>query len=285
MASTSDLDDPVGFMPDYIPNLDALAYLKQVCPDITVDDVGASEIDVAERLRKFWIPETAVVYIGLAGTSLRDRIRAYYGTRLGLRSPHSGGWWLKTLVGLETLFVHCADSSDPEGDENALVRAFASRIPREVAATLHDRERLAPFANVKVLGSNKRHGLKNYKIAKKSRNIYPAPGTLETRSVLAPSARIGSTRQDGVRVESQVITEGDRKGSNLRIPSRSMFALPREDGYLTIVFEGRTLQARWRVNGTRSGTIGLGKAIMQQIGRTNESMWLTVSGSTVTIEA
>lgn len=51
-----------------------------------------------DRLATFWLPDEVVLYIGLAGASVRKRVRQYYRTPLGDKRPHAGGWWLKTLT-------------------------------------------------------------------------------------------------------------------------------------------------------------------------------------------
>lgn len=108
VASTAELDDSVGSLPRYEPDPVAFQSLREVCPDVAVDGMPADDNQLAARIRGFWIPDAAVLYIGLAGTSLRKRVNQYYATRLGQRSPHAGGWWIKTLSELDGLYVHYA---------------------------------------------------------------------------------------------------------------------------------------------------------------------------------
>lgn len=293
VTSTPDLNDPVGQIGVYLHDFRAFDALKVGCPSVTIDGAPATNESLAERIGAFWIPETAILYVGLAGTSVRKRVDQYYVTRIGQRSPHAGGWWLKTLVDLETLFVHYAAAETPKMAEAQLMKTFAAAVPPSVRRALHDPERIAPFANVEVqTGLRKRHGMTGYKIERSTtKNSLIPPARAEFSSAYDRDPRppkptflgcVGSA--EGTRIESQVITDKDRASSNLRIPARSKFALPAVDGYLDASYRGQRVDARWRVNGSRSGTIGLGRTIMSSIGRPNDSVWMQVSGTSVTIE-
>lgn len=291
VASTPDLDDPAGQVDNYRPNFEAFDALRSVCPRVTVDGFPATSEKLAERIGAFWIAQSATLYVGLAGTSVRKRVNQYYSTGIGQRSPHSGGWWLKTLVGLESLFVHYAKAQTPRLAEDRLLETFAAAVSPSARRAIHDPERIAPFANVEVqAGLRKRHGMAGYKkeparlktplIPTSGAEFTPAPDRAPAKQV-SPS-QVGSS--NGTRIETQVITDKDRASSNLRIPARSKLALPAEDGYLEVSYQDQIIEARWRVNGSRSGTIGLGKTIMRSIGLTNSSIWMWVDGSSVIIE-
>lgn len=291
VTSTRELSDPVGRIRTYQPNLSAFEVLRRACPSITVDGAPATNEKLSERIGAFWIPESTIMYVGLAGTSVRKRVDQYYGTQIGQRSPHAGGWWLKTLVGLESLFVHYAEAQRPRLAEDRLLKTFAAAVLPSARGALHDPERVAPFANVEVqAGMRKRHGMAGYK-KERARSKTPLIPTSRAGFPTAPARGLGRPAYpsqvgsgNGTRIESQVITDKDRAGSNLRIPARSKFALPTVDGYLEVSYQDQIVEARWRVNGSRSGTIGLGKAIVHSIGVPNRSIWMRVDGSSVIIE-
>lgn len=294
VASTPDLGDPIGRMGTYHPDPKAFNSLKTACPSVTIDGRPATHGELSERIGSFWIPDTAILYIGLAGTSVRKRVNQYYITRIGQRSPHAGGWWLKTLLDLESLFVHYAAAEDPKSVEAMMLRTFAAAVPQPMRQLLHDSERIAPFANVDVqAGLRKRHGLHECKTRRTNpasspitveheEPLFPLAAPISARPALTSSRTEGS--EIGTCIESQVITEKDRAGSHLRIPSRSKFALPAADGFLSVTYQGQTIEARWRVNGSRSGTIGLGRSIMSSIREPNRSIWFQVNGSSVVID-
>lgn len=292
VASTPDLSDRVGRIANYQPDVASLEALQTCCPSVTVDGAPATSEKLAERIGAFWIPGTPVVYVGLAGTSVRKRVTQYYRTPIGHRAPHAGGWWLKTLADLDGLFVHYAAAGTPKLAETRLLTAFATAIPASMRLALPDSERVAPFANVDVQsGLRKRHGMTGYKLGKASARTTSEP---PKSSTARPPAKRASNAlrhatgvldaSEGTRVESQVITNRDRTGSNLRIPARSKFAFPAVDGYLDVSWQGQTVQASWRVNGSRSGTLGLGRTIMSSIGSPDSSVWLCVDGSTITVD-
>lgn len=293
VTSTPELSDPVGKVGIYQPDLNAFDALRAACPSVAVDGRPATNEKLAERIGAFWIPESAILYVGLAGTSVRKRVNQYYRTHIGQRSPHAGGWWLKTIVGFEELFVHYAVAETPASVEALLLKNFAAAVPLSVRRALPDSERIAPFANVEVQpGIRKRHGMTGYKIGRTNPNPSSVQAVRDKFSSAqtpdAGPANPASTGQagsgKGTRIESQVITDKDRAGSNLRIPARSKFALPAVDGYLDVSYQGQRVYARWRVNGSRSGTIGLGRTIMSSIGTPNDSIWIRVNGSSVVIE-
>lgn len=230
VSSTPDAEDGRGIISDYRPDFEALAQLRVACPNILVDGVPATERDIANRLTKFWIPNTAALYIGRATTSLRSRVSAYYSTKIGHTSPHAGGWWLKTLVDVDELFVHYATADAPISSEALLLKNFAAAVPPSVRRTVHDPERIAPFANVEVKPRvYKRHGMAGYKIQRADAEsslkptaraeFLPAPDRGRSPARPTSAGQVGSSK--GTRIESQVITDRDRAGSNLRIPARS----------------------------------------------------------------
>lgn len=293
VASTPDLSDAVGQSGFYQPDLTAIASLRTVCPSVTVDGAPATSEQLADRIGAFWIPQSAVLYVGLAGTSVRKRINQYYRTQPGQRAPHAGGWWLKTLDNLGELFVHYAAAEAPKSAEARLLETFAAEVQPSVRRALHDSERIAPFGNVRVQdGTLKRHGMAGYKLERvnsqttlnSSTRAEVPPADVPVPRPENPTVSVKVAADKGTRIESQVITDNDRAGSNLRIPARSKFALPAVDGHLDVLYQGQRVEARWRVNGSRSGTIGLGKRIMKSIGSPEDSIWMRVSGATIIIE-
>lgn len=293
VASTPDLSDAVGQSGIYQPDLTAIASLRTICPSVTVDGAPATSEQLADRIGAFWIPQSAVLYVGLAGTSVRKRINQYYRTQIGQRAPHAGGWWLKTLDNLGELFVHYAVTEAPKSAEARLLETFAAAVHPSASRTLHDSERIAPFANVRVQdGTLKRHGMAGYRLGRvSSPPVLKAAARAEVSSARTPAHRpesptagvkVGAVK--GTRIESQVITDKDRAGSNLRIPARSKFALPVVDAHLDVRYQGQRVEARWRVYGSRSGTIGLGKTIMKSIGSPMNSIWMRVDGTSIVIE-
>jgi hypothetical protein len=148
----------------------ALEQLLARCP-VTVDGVLAGPHRLAARLAAFWLPDESVIYIGKAGGSVADRVGAYYHTPVGaVRGPHKGGWFIKTLAILDTLWVHVAPADHPEQAEQRLIEAFCAGVSSATRAALHDPEHPLPFANLQRRpGVGKRHGLGGY------RRVQPRP--------------------------------------------------------------------------------------------------------------
>lgn len=168
VATTPDPDDHQG-LPNCSIDPAAVRALLQVRPDARVDDAPATEKSVTERLAALWVPGEPVVYIGLAGRSVADRVTEYYRTKIGAGAPHAGGWPIKMLATVDALWVHHAPCDDPGAAEQTMLRAFASGLDAETVAALHDPVVVLPYANLELTkGVRKRHGFKRVKEARSS---------------------------------------------------------------------------------------------------------------------
>lgn len=287
VTSSGDPFDAVGKIGEYIPSIDSLAQLKKLLPGVSVDGSPATERELAKRLGQFWIPDSSILYIGLAGTSLRRRVSQYYSTRIGARSPHSGGWWLKTLAQLDQLHVHYAATDDSKAMEQQLIYSFAMSVPIEQRHEVFDPERIAPFANVNTRpGLSKRHGLKNYKMPKTSHELLQNSPS-EDWHHLPPEIELtidaGQTTGEFLTVPSQRVSPNDLQTGVLRLPKSSEHAFPEEDTEFTIHFRDHKVVVIYRVRSGRSSTIGLGKALMGVVATANKPIFLQVRGTHATI--
>jgi hypothetical protein len=136
-----------------------VAELLRVRPELRVDGSRPTNAELMDRLRGLWPPHETVLYIGLAGTSLKSRVGQYYSTRLGARRPHAGGWPLKTLANLDELTVHYATTDAPVEAEHALMKAFAKSVDREDLSLLHDPAHAYPYGNLDGPDGRKAHGI------------------------------------------------------------------------------------------------------------------------------
>lgn len=190
VATTSDLDGSpavVGFSVDR----NSVQSLLQRRPEIAVDGVPATEESLCARLGQMWLSSEPVIYIGLAGTSVRQRVGQYFKTPLGARSPHAGGWPIKVLANLSDLWIHFAQSADPTRSEIAMIAAFLRGVPREIAAASCDPGNALPYANlVNPGGRRKGHGITG---AKEARGATKAP---RRRAPAAPRLHQANARQD-----------------------------------------------------------------------------------------
>jgi hypothetical protein len=139
---------------------EALAELLRVCPGLRLDGARPTPTEPAGRIASFWLDSETVLYIGKAGTSVRKRVDQYYATPLGARSPHAGGWFLKTLSILDRLSIHYAAVPDPDESERALISAFMNAVPGWARGSLPDPDLPLPFANLQVPGGRRKpHGI------------------------------------------------------------------------------------------------------------------------------
>lgn len=148
-------------LPDASISLDWIDQLLRVRPELRLDGRRPSGAELARRLAGFWIPDETVLYVGVARTSVRARVGAYYRTLLGARRPHAGGWFLKTLANLQSLYVHYAVAANPLHSEDAALGAFVANGSDTTRKRLHDATRPLPFANLEwPQGLRKLHGIR-----------------------------------------------------------------------------------------------------------------------------
>jgi hypothetical protein len=131
-------------------------------PKLNLDGKRPRYEDLVNRLKEFWIPDETILYIGKAGTSLKDRVNQYYNTRLGDPKPHAGGHWIKTLENLSDLNIFWTTSVGEKAKdvEERFIKNFIRNVSNESKQQLFDSEHPFPFANLEFpKGTRKRHGL------------------------------------------------------------------------------------------------------------------------------
>lgn len=128
VALTAETTSTADALPTCPIDSGALERTLDARPELTVDGERPSIAELSDRLASFWLPDEVVLYIGLAGTSLAKRVGQYYVTALGARSPHAGGWFLKTLSVLPELQIHYAGCSDPTEAEDQMIQAFCAGV-------------------------------------------------------------------------------------------------------------------------------------------------------------
>lgn len=142
------------------------AWIDRV-PTLLVDSHRPTAEALAERLGEFWISSQRVVYIGLAGTNLRSRVRGIFRTPLGDPRPHAGGHWLKTLRGLETCSIWWAETDEPDRYEAELLDAFAAHA--RPTASGRAAALVLPFGNRQTaFGVRKPHGISGSTVARQA---------------------------------------------------------------------------------------------------------------------
>lgn len=156
VALTADPDTLDAAMP-YCPLSEAAirVLLDVRRAELKVDGRAPRAAQLASRLSGFWLADEVVLYGGRAGprrrvsvSDLSDRVDEYYTTPLGARSPHAGGWPLKTLSNLSELYVHYAYCADDATAETGLLDGFAEQVSAESRAALYDATFVMPFANL-----------------------------------------------------------------------------------------------------------------------------------------
>jgi transcription elongation factor GreA len=129
-------------------------------PGLLLDGARPTSRALAARLGSFWVPSQTVLYVGATAATISGRLAAMGRTTLGDRRPYAGGHWLMTLRALPSTRVWWAATEAIEEYEDALLAAFAARVPAAERAALRDPEVVLPFANLRrPTGERKASGL------------------------------------------------------------------------------------------------------------------------------
>jgi hypothetical protein len=182
-------------------NLEAVRSLLDLRPELRVDGTRPTPGGLAQRVSGFWLPDEAILYIGLAGTSISKRVGQYHRTPLGAQRPHAGGWFLKLLSNIDSLHVYYASCDDPDAAESAMLGAFVSGVSEGTKEKLLDSERPFPFANLEwPPGTRKRHGITGAK-----GEDSPRPTRTDTRAVIESGGRTRRASGGGDRMDIEAI--------------------------------------------------------------------------------
>jgi hypothetical protein len=243
-------------------DLERVEHLLRVRPELSLDARRPVAAEVAARLQAFWLPDEVVLYVGLAGTSVRERVARYYDSPLGARQPHAGGWWLKTLSVLDGLWVHYAATTAEAAAEETMLWEFATAISPSSRQALHDQVLTAPFANVRthsraIKGHGFRKATGDLRAGGSSRRTRAGSGRASTDAVAAIAVGRGPSQP------SQKVSPKDLAAGQVRVPRRTKALLPAGRGEVQVRVRGQVLHAHWDPrNGPdreRSGMVSFGK--------------------------
>ena len=261
-----------------------LENLLAVRPELLLDGGRPTAAELVDRLRRFWLADEVVLYIGLASRSVRTRVGQYYKTPLGARRPHAGGWWLKTLSVLDELSVHFAASPDFSTAEGRALRAWASAVSSRSRGALHDRELVAPFANLRTAsGAIKAHGITGATggLSGGPEDARPAA----TRSTVRPHAAKPAARPKlagDAHAVSQRVTARDVSAGQVRFPRAAKTLFPPERALVDAVLRGREMRGRWdpRVgpDRERSGVLAFGRGKLDGVVSADDVLMVRVRG-------
>lgn len=137
---------------------------QAIASDIKLNGIHPTSVDLMNQLKGFWLPDETILYIGKAEKqSLSTRIRQYYSHKVGRKSPHKGGYWLKLLSILDDLYVHVIPTNDSVQIEERMLQYFMDHVSEQSKEKLIDNNLCLPFANLQLRARIvKNHGLKNH---------------------------------------------------------------------------------------------------------------------------
>jgi len=159
VALTSSLGRVDGTLPNAPLAAQIFERWLQVCPHLMLHGERPTIQELMDQISRFWLPDEAILYVGKA-TSLSSRCGAYYGTPIGARKPHSGGFFIKLLSDLDQLWVHYARCDVPQAAEDGMLARFCGKVSDSTKVVLADPTHSFPFANLEwPKGTCKSHGL------------------------------------------------------------------------------------------------------------------------------
>jgi transcription elongation factor GreA len=146
---------PTGFDAAPIDHAAVRGWIERV-PGLRLDGEPPTPAALVARLGSFWLPRQRVLYVGRTQKSLGGRVGAMYATQLGERRPHPGGYWLKTLQGLDRLRIWWAETEAPEEYEDALLNLFAQSVPVVDRGAQPEGTPLLPWATLETTMGDRR---------------------------------------------------------------------------------------------------------------------------------
>lgn len=128
--------------------------------------IGENKVEnknqIREYLSDFWQNEN-ILYIGQSSSNtnkLNKRLNQFYTHKVGKKGPHTGGYWLKLLKGINTLNIYTAKSENPIETEFKLLLKFVELKAQKPFFEVENISNYFPFANLKV-DTYKTHIIKN----------------------------------------------------------------------------------------------------------------------------
>lgn len=275
VTSSADPDGRADGPADAPIDLARVQELLDVRPELRLDGMRPDAALLAGRLAAFWLPAETVLYAGLAGTSVGNRVGAYFRSPLGARRPHSGGWFVKTLRDLASFHVHYAPCEDPVVAEDAMLRAFSAAVDPAVAAALHDPQLPIPFGNLEwPQGRRKEHGIKG------------ARGPLTPDATARDAAGPGDGGVPPAR--TQRVSPADLKSGRIRFPRAAKAHFPGERAYVDVTLRGRALQCLWDPRSgpprERSGVLAVPAEVLDTLVSADEILAVDGAGPRVVLD-
>lgn len=131
-------------------------------PKLLLDGMRPSARSLVERLKKFWLPDETIVFIGNAGRSLEAKIGKFYKTKLGEQAAYTSGHWIMTLSDISQLNIYWTITGAEEARdlEKSFIEMFIKNVSQKTKSELYDSANPLPFANLEYpKGNNKKHGI------------------------------------------------------------------------------------------------------------------------------
>ncbi len=131
---------------------------------MTLRNNKVSSEELQLHLINFRLCDETILYIGKVEKQfLSIRLDQFFYYKIGRRSPHKGGYWLKCLDNLNQLYVHLIPTNNSHDIEERMLQSFMNNVSKVSRMRLIDKELPLPFANLQLRpGMIKKHGLQNH---------------------------------------------------------------------------------------------------------------------------
>ncbi|WP_289746306.1 hypothetical protein [uncultured Bacteroides sp.] len=172
IISMSDTAESKITMEEFPISIDILKNWIKKLDYFTLDGEKTKDANkIKNRLAEFWLPDESILYIGKAPLrnngkgGIGNRVKEYYNTAIGERSPHAGGHWIKLLENLEKLHVFYIPCNNSTEIEKRMIDTFGKSVSESTKERLSEKGPILPFANLKD-GNNvkKKHEIGHMKL-------------------------------------------------------------------------------------------------------------------------
>ncbi len=151
-------DSPISF------NEKQINLWKANAPKLLLNNKILTQKELTNQLSGFWLPDESILYIGKAEKqTLSERICQFYNHKVGKKSPHKGGYWLKLLNDIDNFYIHLFSTKESHEIEEKLLRYFIQNVSEMTKLKLIDNKLCLPFANLQLRSRVvKSHGFSNH---------------------------------------------------------------------------------------------------------------------------
>ena len=129
---------------------DSYKIWKENAPGLMIK--GACDLtfqSINNELQKYWHPLESIVYIGKAN-NINKRLNQFYNHVIGESRPLAGGFWIKLLENLNSLFIYYSENPNPKELEFKILLFFIEHVAGKAYTEIKNIGKYLPFGNLRI---------------------------------------------------------------------------------------------------------------------------------------